>query len=295
MPSCFVPIVIAKYLRVVGLLFLFIPSVAFAQQLTITGKSNLVIHSEDLGFRVAGTYIIKNLGPEPAREVFPSLRFSTQNWSGDPRILQPQQEERWDVSFALLSNALSCEHDITCAGLLLPTAGTYPVFVKHHYKDWSFYASSSPEVYLLPVEHHGEQKNAFPFFPVTLTFVPHSKQLLGKLSIKNISPNIKRVAVSFHTADELEVITKPFMLEIHPSQVSTAQIEVENQKGLFGSTYGFYVVLQWEEFSRRQSFAVATTLSLQRSDGFSLLSLGLGFFLLQILILGIFLVKRRSR
>lgn len=272
---------------------LLLPGVSFAQQLTITGKSDLVIRPTDGGYRVAGTYVISNLGPEPARDVFPSFRLAAHHWQGEPKILQAQQNGRWEVSVDLPSDALSCDRDVTCAGLLLPSTGTYPILVTHHYKDWSYSASSSPDVFLLPVEKRQEQQSSLPFFPITLEFAPHPTQLLGKLTLKNISPSIKRVAVSFHTTDELEVLTKPFVLELPPSQVSTTEIKVENRHGMTGSIYGFYVVFQWEEFSSRQSYAGATTLALQRSDGFSWLSIGLSFFLLQLVILCIVLFKRR--
>lgn len=258
---------------------------AHGSYLTISGQSNLTFGVEEGNVHISGSYQIENKGDETAADVFPSFQLGEWSWAGAPKSLDPNKQENWKIDEKFSLEMLHCDRDPACAGQSLPLQGVFPLFVRRHYADLNSYQYSAPEVMMVQLgDLQGKALTASrnKSLLARLSFEPGSSDFHGRLEVRNLSNEKKKLSITYFTARELQVVTSPRVLELEPNSTSSAAVTVQNFSGLLGSRYAVLAVLQWEEEGIRNSFAASQVIAIMQKDSkWKWLSVtSLSFFLL---------------
>lgn len=273
-------------------------SVAHAGYLTINGIPNVTATQEGDNVRLKGTYDIENKGDETARNVYPSFQLGSWSWAGAPKNLDPNKRESWSVDEVFPLQQLSCASDSTCAGESLPSTGAFPMYVHRHYEDLNGYKFSAADITITTIgELSGNALAAArnPAFQARLNISGSGNDYSGTLEVKNSSPSQKRISVAFYSTNELNIHTKPQVMEIAPQGIGKTNFSSENFSGLAGSTYPVFAVLQWEDYGVRSSLAVPHAVTIQAQDNSKLyLYLSIGAVALALLSAYGFVLKPRK-
>ena len=241
---------------------------AWASYLTISGNSTLKLEMGEHEGRITGSYKIENLGDELARDVFPSITIGTWQWAGEPHALNPKEAFSWQITQNFSLDALRCQA-AACAGKELPRKGNIPLLVHRNYQDQNGYQFSAAEVQIIPLGELTVEEFAtlrVPDLAGKLQFVGNGQEFTGELQIQNTTPETKQVSVRYFTSREIQILSEPQFVEVKPNAISAVKFNAKNFRGLNGSSYGTFAVLEWESHGLRKTLSVGAPIPLKEPD-----------------------------
>ena len=256
------------FLSIIGFALHFSALGAWASYLTISGSSTLQLEITEHEGKVTGSYKIENQGDEMARDVFPSVTIGTWQWAGAPHALNPKEGFTWQINQSFSLDALRCPAT-ECGGRDLPRRGNIPLLVHRNYQDQNGYQFSAAEVQIIPLGELTESELAIvrvPELAGKLQFVGNGQEFTGELQIQNTTPESKQVSVRYFTSREIQILSLPQFVEVKPNRILSVEFKAKNFRGLNGSSYGTFALLEWESLGLRKALAVGAPISLKEPD-----------------------------
>jgi hypothetical protein len=265
-------------------------SSAFAGYLTINGTSTITATVEGDKIKFSGVYSIDNTGDETAKNVFPALSLGSWKWAGEPRELLANVKESWPIEGTLTQEMLLGE--AKPGENRLPSKGQFPLLVHRHYEDMNGVHFSAPDVSVITLGELTQDDLSsirIPQINSVYTCLGDGKEFACLLDLRNLSDSEKKVSVSYHTSQELQVETAASINLIKPRAQFLVESQIKNFAGLTGSGYAVFAVLEWEDRGVRKSAAVSRVVNIKEPEkkgwflwgaSLSLIFLGLLLYLL---------------
>ncbi len=233
-------------------LFSLLLSMANAGYLQIVGESDLHLYKHARGLLIAGEYRLQNHGDEIAREVFPEISIDQYRWHGEPHLLQAGETATWKISEL-----------IPASQLVLPNTGRFPMVIYHHYQDLNAYPFAVPKVELTTIKEKemGERPT------VKMKIEPlGATEFTAHLQIANPTAEILKMLPIYFLPKEMELISAEVPLEVPAGQEMAVSFQFANRKGLPGSSYQAFAVLQWIEKGQRQATFGADVFRIEKNQ-----------------------------
>lgn len=221
------------------------PPLASATFLRISGDHQLNGSVTGEILHLSGTFSMANEGDELARDVYPAFYIGSHQWKGAPMNLKPSEHGEWKIDEYIPTVKLRCLDDPHCALPDLPSFGGFPLLVRMHYKDGNGYAFSSPMVSRLELHDQPQPQAYDSALEAKITFEGDGQAFKGKLEVHNHTAAPKKASVALFSSRELK-LPLPFILDVPANGDASSSFEVENFRGLAGSNYTVFAILQWE-------------------------------------------------
>lgn len=242
--------------------------VAKAGTLTIVGTPILRASIDGGSIDLSGSFELRNQGNESAREVFPEVEIGSWSWVGTPEFMTQGSKKEWKFEELVSVEKLACRENVSfCTNL--PARGALPVRIRRHYQDLNGYRFTSPDVLTLEIGAltSEEQKTVrIPSLDANLALGPPGQQFSGKLEISNLAEVRREVLVSAFSSRELNVEMRPEIVTVLPGNPVTLPVSITNFRGLDGSIYAVFAVLEWQEGAIRNSVHVSAGAAIARSS-----------------------------
>ena len=232
------------------------PTYCLAGTLGIKSEPKIEGSIRDSEVIISGSYIAQNIGNEKAREVLPILSIGGWKWAGEPVELAPNESYTWKINDTFPIEQLSCKHDSSCASLDLPIRGKFPIFIHKLYQDMNGYQFSSSEVLSITIGEVTSEENfrlRAPAVTHKVIIKPDGENFLSEMLIQNIGAQPVSIAPKFFTTREFNIVTQPNSGNIEPSKQFITQSKIENFKGIKGSAYPIFGVVQWNDSGVRNT------------------------------------------
>lgn len=273
---------------------------AFAGVISLELTDATSVHQEGDLVRVQGSLHMVNRGDEVAVETSVSLGIGQWMWAAVPKTLGPSQDVTWDIDETFPVEKLACQTGDSCAGLVLPSKGIFPRYLRRQYKDLNLYEFSFVEVGTVTIGSLTAEELARVGTPVVLAKASldgDGDVFEGKVDIRNASSQAQKAALSFATSRQLVISTPPKVVSLDPDSVSSAEFSLKNYSALAGNMYPAYAVVQWDENGVRGTAIARTVAQIMRPEGSPVLlrlwAAGAACSLL--LIVAIVILFRRNR
>lgn len=134
-----------------------------------------------------------------------------------------------------------------------------------------------------------------PELDAKLKFEGDGQAFVGTVEILNSAPSEKKVAVNLHTSRELKVLSKQQLVTVPAGGSANVGVSVENFRGLAGSTYAAFAVLEWEESGIRNALQVSGLIRIEeRKRGGDFLLAGLGVLALLGVMVYVAVFRKRE-
>lgn len=277
----------------IALISLIYAPVALAGYLTIGGSSNLTASLNGSTVLLRGTYTITNTGDEQAHRVFPSFQLGTFTYSGEPKSVGVNGEERWEIKADIdLKNI--------AGGETSPNAvkGMYPLLIRRHYEDANGAKFSAPDVELLPLGNLTEQELGTVRTPRLTPLVScdgNGETFTCKLEILNTGDDSYKVHTFYHTTMEIQGVTPPGDIEVPARDQASWSFDLKNFSGLPGSSYGVFAILEWQDGPLHFAERAGSLVSVKRVSYQSYyIAAGISLFLLAALATYLFVFREKK-
>lgn len=221
---------------------------AYAGYLTIGGIAKITTTVENGNLNLTGTYEISNRGNESAQNVFPSFELGKWSWAGDERILSPGSNEVWPIKASISLERIS--HKEAGGEIELPAKGRFPLIVLRHYEDVNgvkFSVADVTEIFVGSLTPEELSIAKIPQVNTTFACDGDGKTFSCLLTMRNLSQTAKKIAVSYHTSQELQLKPPVSVIDLAPHSSVSLASDVENISGLPGSGYAIFAVMQWNQ------------------------------------------------
>jgi hypothetical protein len=220
--------------------------------LRIVGEPTLALVPSGDGLKLFGEYEIQNQGDETARDVFPEFNIDQFTWSGEPQAIEAGGKVTWKVSQKILKSALE-----------LPLRGKFALAIYHHYADLNGYPFVIPSVQMINVGVVDEVVRP----DVEMKIVSKGAgQYSANLKIRNPSAQKIKIWPQYLLPREMELRSPAVPLEVAAQAVLETSFLFQNQRGLPGSSYQAFSVLQWVENGRRQAVQATAYFKIGRQN-----------------------------
>ena len=240
---------------------------AEASYLTINGAPTLNVSMDGENISLSGSFEITNRGDEEAADVFPGLSLGQWSWVGSPKRLPAGKSEIWEISARIAADGLGCRGGEVCGGADLPGLGKFPLLVRRHYSDLNGYQFSAADVASVIIgEMQPQSKVALQTPVVDAVYLcdGDGRDFQCELSVRNSGTLARKVEVSYYTAKELEVLSRPTLLPVGPNETARTSSRLRNFRGLPGSTYAVFAILQWEETGVRNFISASALMPIAK-------------------------------
>ena len=234
---------------------------ALGGHLQIGGDPKLQLSTMGTDLSVTGDFELGNLGDESARDAFPEIQLGQWLWTGEPKNISPNQKNLWQINAKFPFEKLKCTPE-TCGLFEFPTQGYFPLRIQRHYQDVNGYRFSSPQVAVVMIGEPSKEALMAARVPVLsskLKVEQSGDEFAGTVEIRNTASHDIKVSVSFHTANELQVLSPTASLTIKPQGIEKTNFGLKNYSALPGSVYAFFALLQWEEAGMRNATFASTS------------------------------------
>lgn len=268
---------------------------------TITLTPEISVSAQTRGERlsISGSIVLTNNGDEDAEDTFPSLVVGGWRWVGEAKAVAPKASVSWDVAADLSIAEVGCEKDPACAGRVLPTQGMFPLVLWLRYADAQGYRFSTVDLRSLQVgDISAEQRAAIRTEqPLPLLKVERrGNRFDGAVEVYNPGKEAIDVSLSLVVPEEMRVSHGSVGLSLQPGEKREQRFQIENVRGLPGSSYIVGSVVQWARAGARGTVNALARVDIvaapaESSPGLDLLIAGLGLSL--VVLVGIALLRLR--
>jgi hypothetical protein len=225
------------------MIFIFLLTALNAQAgfLRILPEPNLRLEKQAQGLLLSGQFSIENKGTELARDVYPELKLDQFSWVGEKRILQAGEKFTWEISETILRKQLE-----------EPLSGEFVLQIMDHYQDFNGYSFAIPNATILSLDTKTDSESNVPTMELKIESTAVN-QFSGQIQIFNPASSPQSYQISYLLPQEVEMVTPQVPVEVPAGGELSTNFQFENRKGLIGSNYQAFVVLQWVSENQRRA------------------------------------------